>query len=132
MDKNIIPDIAKMLGVEIGEKFEIGEYHDTYMFSNDKLLSLDTNAKDTYMLKEPTQCVFENICNGTYPIKKLLFKPKYGEPFCYIRTNGGVACDAFGYDIFSASMYLIGNCFRTEEEASAHKDEIMAKFQEVL
>lgn len=35
-------------------------------------------------------------------------------------------------DNIDAARYLMGNCFRTEEEASAHKDEIMSKLKEVL
>lgn len=37
MAKNIIPDIAKMLGVEIGEGFEIDGLEGRYKFTEDSL-----------------------------------------------------------------------------------------------
>lgn len=128
MAKNIIPDIAKMLGVEIGEEFEVEGLDGRYKLTEDSLRIILLSGKWACA----STATFYWLCKGKYKIIKLPFKPKYGEPFCYIRTNGCVDWDTFSDHIFSASMYLIGNCFRTEEEASAHKDEIMTKFKEVL
>lgn len=40
--KNLIPEIAKMLGVEIGEKFKISKNSDVFEFTKDKLIGIDS------------------------------------------------------------------------------------------
>lgn len=45
MSKNLIPEIAKMLGVELGEAFKVkGDDELTYKFTNDGLVLIQTDG----------------------------------------------------------------------------------------
>lgn len=128
MAKNIIPDIAKMLGVEIGEEFEIEGLDGRYKFTEDSLRMGLLSGKWACV----SYATFYWLCKGEYKIIKLPFKPKKGEKYFCFRIKGEIMREYWQSDNIDAARYLMGNCFRTEEEASAHKDEIMAKFKEVL
>lgn len=130
MTKNLIPLIAKGLGVEIGEEFEIKGMNNTkYRFGNDMLEC--SKKKQT---SESTVW----ICSALYlnrlaeiEIIKLPFEPKDGESY-------------WTYDLFSTDFkpyagcwgdctkdYLRKNCgcvFRTEAEAIAARP---AKYKEL-
>lgn len=40
--RNLIPQIAEMLGVKIGEKFKISKNSDVFEFTKDKLIGIDS------------------------------------------------------------------------------------------
>ena len=42
--RNLIPQIAKMLGVKIGEEFKISNKPDVYKFTEDRLIGQDGNG----------------------------------------------------------------------------------------
>ena len=70
---NLIPQIAKMLGVEIGEEFKISNKPDVYKFTKDRLIRI--NSYGTY---DACNTFFELI-NRQEEIIKLPQKPKLTE-----------------------------------------------------
>lgn len=109
---NLIPVIAKELGVEIGEEFAIKGIEKTkYRFQSDMLEASTINT------------VW--ICSGLYinrlaevEIIKLPFEPKNGEKYwTYKDTDFNIATDIWNGFV---SDYMNKNCgcvFRTKQEA---------------
>lgn len=78
MSKNLIPEIAKLLGVEIGEEFKITGYGEAiYKFTNDGLV---LNQRDGFGLEitVAVKAQLDSLLNGKDEIIKLSWKPKEG------------------------------------------------------
>ena len=69
MSKNLIPKIAKMLGVELGEEFKIGNNNVKFWFDLDGLHSEEFEAADLTLYR---------IVRGEAEIVKMPWKPKEG------------------------------------------------------
>lgn len=80
MAKNLIPEIAKMLGVELGEEFKVkGEDELTYRFDSDGLkLTHDSGIE---LAKISANVAFVDLVNGKDEIVKLPWKPKQGDAY---------------------------------------------------
>lgn len=93
MAKNLIPEIVKMLGVELGEEFKIkGEEELTYRFDSDGLkLTHDSGIE---LAKISANVAFVDLVNGKDEIVKLPWKPKEGDTFYFfdIRYGKWVVC----------------------------------------
>lgn len=104
MAKNLIPEVAKMLGVEIGERFKIDCSLDRNIFFFDEL-----------GLK---------VRNGDAEIIKLPWKPKKGAKYWTFNVffgSGKWAVNSFvwGDEVFDNAVFKVGWVFRTREEAEA-------------
>ena len=83
MAKNLIPEIAKMLGVELGEEFKIKGYEEWfYKFDNDRVLMFKHND-DVKMSVAPVSVyvAFLALLRGECEIIKLPWKPKKGDAY---------------------------------------------------
>ena len=77
MAKNLIPEIAKMLGVELNEEFKIkGREGAIYKFIVDGLLVSDDDAEKVYTT---AHMPLVGLVRGDIEIVKLPWKPKKGE-----------------------------------------------------
>ena len=75
MAKNLIPEIAHMLGVEIGEEFKVkGDDEYTYRFTSNELKL--TYANDIEMSTIATNKALIALLNGEDEIIKMPWKPK--------------------------------------------------------
>lgn len=80
MSKNLIPEIAEMLGVELGEEFKIKGYDGlTYKFVDYGLQLSSQN--DIGITAIPTNVALVSLLNGNDEIVKLPWKPKEGEDY---------------------------------------------------
>ena len=80
MSKNLIPEIAKLLGVEIGEEFKIkGDDELTYTLTDDGLKI--TFAGGIEISQVSTNSAFVALVMGKDEIVKLPWKPKKGEGY---------------------------------------------------
>ena len=120
--------IFEMLGIEPIEVFkadftgEVKEYfldYDLYLHDiNDSILS-------------PKRSL--SIISGEIPIIKKPWKPKNGENYWFVAIDGDIICTRFSPDYLSdIGNLLLGNHFKTEEEAFNSKDLMLAKINEVL
>lgn len=80
MAKNLIPEIAKLLGVEVGEEFKIkGEDELTYRFDSYGLkLTHDSGIE---LAQISANVAFVDLVNGKDEIVKLPWKPKKGDAY---------------------------------------------------
>lgn len=79
MAKNLIPQIAHMLGVELGEEFKIKGYELTYMITDDKGLMATNDSPETGWT--PANALFVALLNGKDEIVKIPWKPKMYEEY---------------------------------------------------
>ena len=127
--KNRMQEIAEMLGVEIGEEFDvINQYGDLIYGCPYKL----TNEGCELQTRDTASFTLMQLLNGNCSIVKKPWKPKYGERFYYINIEERV-CRTSNYEVATdLALIYFGNCFRSKEEAEANKDEILEKMKEVM
>ena len=80
MAKNLIPQIAKMLGVELGEEFKVKDEDAlTYRFTDDGLkVTYDGGVEISNI---STNSAFVALVDGQDEVVKLSWKPKKGETY---------------------------------------------------
>ena len=112
---NYIPEVAKMLGVELGEPFMVGDY--TYHFTEKGLCCNDVPDSEG-------SCVWMlyYLLNGTYIIKRKPWKPKDDEEYWLVNQCGNVISLSWIDNFLCITNYKIGNCYHTKEEAEANRD----------
>ena len=119
---NYMSQIAKMLGVELGERFDINGFNEFYFLDTDGLYSFNgTYCKcDEY---------FSKLLAGELTIKRKPWKPKRGETYWYVEKDGDVLemeWHPCRYMSNHVNRYKLGNCYRTREEAEANRDKWVA------
>lgn len=123
MAKSLIPEIARMLGVEIGEEFKVkGNDETTYIFTDDGL-------KTTYnggigIAEISSDAAFVALVMGKDEIVKLPWKPKKGEKywgFWYSSVDDAwlVLLYTWANNPADFALYKAGWVYRTRAEAEA-------------
>lgn len=130
MAKNLIPEIARMLGVELGEKFKIKGEDElmTYRFSSDGLqVTYGDGIEIPYI---STNSAFVALVTGKDEIVKLQWKPKEGEDYysfgCYHKWC--VWQQQWSNHPFDLALLEKGWIYRTRKEAEAALPKVAAKF----
>lgn len=130
MGRNYMPEVARMLGVEIGEEFEIlletGSALDVgpYKFTSKTILDRDGEEIDGFLVID--------LLNGIGTIQKSPWRPTEGEPYWIVLPDGSVCSNYFYKDDANYLALLnIGNCFPSEEAAKTAVPEMLAKFEEI-
>lgn len=119
MAKNLIPEIAKMLGVEIGEEFKVkGDDETTYIFTDDGLkLTYDGGIG---IVEISSDVAFADLVNGKDEIVKLPWKPKECEDYYTFGKSFGkwsVLKSHWSNHPFDLALLDKGWIFRTYDEA---------------
>lgn len=128
---NYVNDVLKMLGVEVGERFQLkskaGKMCTGYYFFNEYLYFYNEYCGETLT----PNINIRNILSGEYEIVKIPFKPKKGDKYYYYcaYVDGYIFKDWLSCDE-DYVRWKIGNCFRTEEEAETKGKEIMKRLKE--
>ena len=110
---NYMNEVAKMLGVEIGEEFYCNDgYCFTYKIT-DRGLSLNgVLSAETLMM----------LLNGLLTIKRKPWKPNANDIFWSINADGNAVWSVWIGATQQLLCYKLGNCYRAEEEAVANRD----------
>ena len=127
---NYMKQVAEMLGVELGERFGIKGEAENYRLTQYGLIKCEeeeTTYDQTTSDEELTQ-----LLSGCKKIVKLPWKPKCGKVYYYVRADGDVEGSVWGEHTFDILCYLVGNCFHSEAEAEAHKDEMLKRMKGVM
>lgn len=123
MAKNLIPEICKMLGVELGEEFKVKGEDElmTYRFNSDGLQVTYGNGIELPYIS--TNSVFVALMEGQDEVVKLSWKPKKGEPYYSFGYRGcpkwGVSHQKWGNHPCDYALLDKGWVYRTREEAEA-------------
>lgn len=119
MAKNLIPEIAKMLGVEIGEEFKVeGVADKTYKFIIDELIVCgEKNANHGYV---SANMMLVSLAKGDANLIKLPWKPKKGDAYYTFEIfRGKWVVRSLWWTGAPCNYALLdkGWVFRTKEEA---------------
>lgn len=124
---NHMAEVAKMLGVELGEEFEIDYTTD--------VTTLSAKITDTgfYIINsnnlEFSGLFLNLLLSGQLEIKRKPWKPKRGETYWYVEKDGDIwemEWHPCRYMSDHVNRYKLGNCYRTREEAEANRDKWIA------
>lgn len=128
MSKNYMPEVAKMLGVEIGEEFDmiVGKA----LSGPFRFTEFDVVDREGWSIPLDR---FHKLLVGEHAIKKRPWRPKEGERYWYCSAQDGcvywaIFCTGMTRNLAFLNM---GNCFPTEEAALAAKPEMLEKFEEI-
>lgn len=118
MAKNLIPEIAKMLGVEIVEEFKVEGDNRTYWFDLDGLHSGE------YVAEDEDDAMLHDLLCGEVEIIKIPWKPKQDETFytfgIHATENKWVVVSVKWWDnVKNLALYKIGWVYRSQAEAEA-------------
>lgn len=137
--KNHMKDVAKLLGVELDEEFEVVNVDSDINKYFAKITINGIEVRDEKRFRYTT--TMENflltqlLVGRNYGIKRIPYKPKYGELYWSIDQYGNVMKHTWADELLDCIFYKIGNCYRSEEEACKHIEEwkeIYKLFDKVL
>lgn len=129
MKESYMSQVAEMLGVEIGEEFEI--------------MNEDGNTDDfnPYKITEEGLCNFMGaychqklsyLLSGEYMVKKQPWKPIDGERCWFVNVDGTVSSYIFWKtNMCYLAMFDMGNYFQTEKEALEAREKMVKEFGEI-
>lgn len=118
MAKNLLPEIAKMLGVELGEEFKAEGDNRTYWFDLDGLHSGE------YVAEDEDDAMLHDLLCGEVEIIKIPWKPKLNERYwTFMSSLEGGKLYVLNYmwdnSVIDVALHKVGWVFRTREEAQA-------------
>ena len=126
---NHMAEVAKMLGVEIDEEFEIDYPHgevSTAKITKTGLHIICTNLK--FNSSELDLISFNWLLNGSCTIKRKPWRPQVGQDYWVVspKAKESIIVTVWINSCGDNSNYKIGNCYRTKEEAEANRDKWVA------
>ena len=137
MSKNYMAEVAKLLGVELGESFKInsdtqGDYHNYYRLTENNCLEMSDDGVEWKMTT--AAILLKHILMGDIRIVKLPWKPQEGEKYYVPRIairpydrHYWYYWDNSGVDI---KRYDMGIVCKTPEEAVALTKKMLAVVKE--
>nr|DAM44412.1 MAG TPA: hypothetical protein [Caudoviricetes sp.] len=129
MAKNLMCEICKMLGVELGEEFKVDKYDEmTFKFAENVLAARADFKGAKWGI---TYVVLSELLGGNVEIVKLPWKPKKGETYYTFELLGGKWIVRLLWWAGSPNGYALldkGWVFRTCEEAEAALPKVAAEF----
>lgn len=130
MAKNFMPEIAKMLGVEMGETFYINDhlgrrvcaYSDNNLFKIGESALLHLNNTDgCFESTDRDHIIFVKLLAGLLTIEKLPWEPKYGGLYYYPNVSAMRAdCTNWLNTSMGYALKALGMVYRAKDEAQEH------------
>ena len=118
---NHMAEVAKMLGVELGEEFYIKEQPKIKcVIYNDNLYVYPVD--DGICTIPSSEKTLSRLLNGSITIKCKPWKPKHGDYYWVVHCDGYVYKMCYCGSNEDKTFYKLGNCYRTCEEAEANRD----------
>ena len=122
MAKNLMTDVAKLLGVELNEAFEVtnGKHTSKAIIINNTFCEITREG-----MTNPNSLLLQVVLKGEFSVQKLPWKPKLDEEFysiCFsnIKQPPYVYCYRWRDDEFDFCKLGMGIVYRTKAEAEAH------------
>ena len=117
---NKMAEAAKLLGIDIGEKFEIcGNKYNPYVITNKNIKDArgcTVDYKMVELLRSPNKLI------------QIPYRPSHGEIVYFIGYNGQVLEDIYDESrLFHRLMATEGYFFKTKTKAKANKETILKK-----
>lgn len=121
---NHMQEVAKMLGVELGEEFVCSNGY-KYVFTEGGVV--EPKYKNDYRISPFTFApVLNSLLSGELVIEHKFWRPSKGEVFWAVYPSGRVEHVMCMDDMLDRLFQKLGNCYRTEAEAEANRDKWLA------
>ena len=135
MSKNLIPQIAEMLGIVLGEEFKVDIAAEDEIFriteNGLELKKLESGSSDTgeTTVWKTIPTSFIKLLTGEAKIVKLPFNPKQGDAYwTFYRSTFSdkwlVTSITWTNSVTDIAKFKVGWCYRTEAEAKSALPEI--------
>lgn len=118
MNKNYMSEIAKLLGVNIGEEFIIqnADRKETVVLAMNGFLVIQPSG-----LGIVNDQLLPKVLQGHYEIIKLPWEPKNCDDYYVLNvTTGRIECYSWGATTFDLAVKSLGIIYRTKAEAEAN------------
>lgn len=128
MAKNLIPKIAKLLGVEIGEEFKVKGREYIFHFVDNGLIAYRTDG--SALPYENCLAHFLWLINGEEEIVKIPWKPKKGDDYYTFGGSDGIwriSQQHWTCHPFDLAVLAKGWAYRTREEAESALPKVAAE-----
>ena len=139
MAKNLLPDIMKLLGLQMGELLHVvidGVENKlvSFYFTDHELMYLASSDNEPRLASDRT---IIGLIYGGYEVKKLPWIPKVGEEYwCVLPLSDPdypkTALVTMTKSVFSLLNLINHNYFRTQDEAEAGKVEYIKRLQAIV
>ena len=131
MAENHMNEVAKMLGVELGEEFEVeGMTGVKYRLSEEGLTIIARGTEHT-----PKSIVFIDLLCGRKQIVRRPWRPKVEQEYwsVFLHQDGSWYADNYCYngDVTDLSFILADNCFPTREAAEEAAPDVVKFYEDV-
>ena len=132
---NKMPDVARLLGVELGERFRIKEIHNDYVwwFEKDGLHGEVTarGLRAFYFALKLSDALYQ-LLTGEFTIRRMPWRPRKGDQYWYVAwTDCGATFihpETWRESFMDYLLLRSHNCFKTKDEAASHSLEIKKKY----
>lgn len=122
MAKNLIPEIAKMLGVELGEEFKVNINNEIYQITRDGMYVKKINDEGQFDMWEEVPRCFIKLLAGDAEIVKMPWKPEFEDSYYTFKLVRGKWSVCVGWWENEPHCYALlekGWIYRTKAEAEA-------------
>lgn len=122
MAKNYMQDVAKMLGVELGEEFKISCVNGTYKFTTD---GLKFKVREEWIVAS----FMSDLLTGKHKIIKLPWQPKNGDRYYFPGDGFTITSHSIWCGLtLEYALKEAGMIFRTAEECEAALPALREKY----
>lgn len=122
MAKNYMPDVARMLGVELEEEFKISCVNGTYKFTTD---GLKFKVREEWIVAS----FMSDLLTGKHKIIKLPWQPTKGDEYFKPGWNfANAVIEIWENTAFDFALKEAGMVFRTKEECKAALPALRKKY----
>lgn len=118
MIKNLMPNVAELLGVELGEVFEVtnGKHTSKAIIINNTFCEVTKEG-----LCNPNSLLLQVVLKGEFSVQKLPFEPKNGYKYFYpCPYLKQVMQETWGSHTLDFALKKLGMIYRTYDEAKMH------------
>ena len=125
MAKNLMPEVAALLGVEIGEEFIIqnADRKENVVLAMDGFHVIQPND----VLGPDHGKLLSKVLQGLYEVVKLPWEPKVGDKYYAIASTDNrkpyISLYIWRGFVVDYTLWKLEMIYRTEEEARAHMEE---------
>ena len=119
---NLMPEVAKLLGVEIGEEFiiENADHKETVVLAMDGFHVIQPNN----VVGPDHGKLLSKVLQGLYAVKKIPWEPKRKEIYyCPSVERKKILSAHWEDETFDYAVKALGIIYRTKAEAEAHLEE---------
>ena len=117
---NHMTEVAKMLGVEIGQEFKCNNGYKYILTENGIIESFHVGNRLVGV--DNFSVILCRLLNGTMTIVPRPFKPNNEEIYWSVDRHGNASLNIWKGSSKDYMFYKVGNCYRTEAEAKVDCD----------